>query len=232
MILRRLASASALLAAIGLMAGFAAQSGAQDKKDKAKPATKSRLDEPTTALMTLVEEALKAHDYRKAEKVGGGVTPYEEVTTKPAIIVGFNIYPGRKDRMTDYIRGIKPYWLRNDGERTSGKAFGWIGDGAGVAKELAKPGYAVAGIKANNFFDQIEGFSVVYAKITDTGLDMSESYESKYYGHGDPTKAKAYVCTGEPILGVHGLIADNYKSDHFGLGLIVLGKDGGKKKKK
>jgi hypothetical protein len=236
MTVRRLVSGMALLAAFGLVAGFSAPTGAQEKKDKdkpaPKPATKPKVDEPTAAILTLIDEAMKAHDYRKAEKVGGGVKPYEELPSKPAILIGFNVYPGRKDKTTDYVRGIKPVWLRGDGERILGKAYGWIGDGSGMVQERAKDGYAVAGIKANNFFDHIQGISVVYAKITDTGLDMSDSYESKYYGHADPTKAREYVCTGEPVIGVHGMIADNYKSDHFGLGLIVLGKDGGKKKKK
>ena len=95
----------------------------------------------------------------------------------------------------------------------------------------AKPGYAVAGLKVHTNFGEIAGMSVVFAKITETGLDMSDTEDSKYHGHEDPNTARKVVCTGEPILGIHGLVAADAKSHDFGLGLIVLGKEAKKKKK-
>jgi hypothetical protein len=230
MTVRRLASVSLLVAAFGLLACWCAPAGAQEKKDK--PATKSGLDEETTKLLTTVDEAIKARDYRKDAKIGNGRNPYELMPAKPGIVIGFDVFPGRKDKTTDYIRGIKPVWLLNDGQKVLGKTEGWVGDGSGVAHERAKPGYAVAGLKYHNFFGHIQGLSVVYAKVTETGLDMSDSYDSKWYGHEDPNTAKKAACTGEPVLGIHGMVADNYKSDEFGVGLVVMGKEEGKKKKK
>jgi len=71
----------------------------------------------------------------------------------------------------------------------------------------------------------------VFAKITDSGLYMSDTDESKYLGHNDPNTARKVVLTGEPILGIHGLVSANAKSHDFGLGLTVIGKDKKKKEK-
>jgi hypothetical protein len=205
----------------------------QEKKDaKDKPTTKTGLDETTTALMGVLEEAFKAHDYRKDPKHGNGRTPYEEVPSKAGLIVGFDIFPGVKDKTTQYVRGVKPIWLLKDGQKYVGKTRGWVGDGNGMVKLEAKPGYAVAGLKVHTDFGEIAGLAVVFAKIVDNGLDMSDSYDSKYYGHNDPETARRVVCNGEPIIGIHGLVSDNYKNRDFGLGLIVLGKEEGKKRKK
>jgi hypothetical protein len=218
------------LAVIGQLIRVGGSAAAQEKKEKANP--KTGLDDTTTALMTVVEEAFKAHDYRKDPKHGNGKTPFEEIPTKPGLIVGFEIFPGVKDKTTQYVRGVKPIWLMADGKKYIGKSRGWIGDGTGMVKVEAKPGYAVAGLKVHTDFGEIAGLCVVFAKIVENGLDMSDSYDSKYYGHNDPETAKRVVCNGDPIIGIHGLIADNYKSHDFGLGLVVLGRDEGKRKKK
>jgi hypothetical protein len=222
---RRFVAVAVPFALVGLLAIGPAPVRAQDKKDK-----KTGLDEATIALMTAIEEAVKARDYRKNPKHGDGRTPYEEVPSKPGLIAGFDLYPGIKDKTTQYLRGVKPIWLQNDGHKYLGKTVGWVGSGTGAVRVEAKPGYAVAGLKLHTEFGEIAGLAVVFAKITATGLDMADSYDSKYYGHKDPNTAKKVVCTGEPIVGIHGLVADHAKSHDFGLGLIVLGKEEGKKK--
>ena len=71
---RRFAPFAALLSVFAL-AGVTSPAAGQGKKDaKDKPATKTGLDETTTALMTVLEEAFKAHDYRKDPKHGNGRT--------------------------------------------------------------------------------------------------------------------------------------------------------------
>jgi hypothetical protein len=224
---RRFAAVTALLTLFGLLAGSAGPTGAQDKKDKAK--SKDALDETTTALMTTVEEAAKAKDYRKDPKHGGGSTAYEEVPSKPGIVIGFDLYPGVKGKTTNYVRGARPIFLTNDGKTVLGTVHGWT-SGIGAVREKAKPGYAVAGLKVHTEFGEIAGLKVVFAKIAESGLDMTDSYEGKYWGHMDPETARKVVCTGEPILGVHGMVADSAKSHDFALGLVVMGKDEKKKK--
>jgi len=229
MAVRRFASVTVLFTLFALLVGFNAPTGAQDKKDKEKARPKDG-DDATTALMSLVEEAVKAKDYRHDAKHGGGKTPYDEMASKPALLVGLDVWPGTRDKTVQYVRGVKPIWLGADGKKYTGKTVGWVGVG-GVHLE-AKPGYAVAGLKVHTNFGEIAGMSVVFAKITETGLDMSDTEDSKYYGHEDPNTAKNVVCTGEPILGIHGLVAGEAKSHDFGLGLIVMGKEPNKKKKK
>jgi hypothetical protein len=222
----RITSAAVLFALCGLLAAIGVPAGAQEKKDKAKG--KDALDETTTALMEVIEKAAKDKDYRKDPKHGNGSTPYDEAPAKPGFIIGFDLYPGVKGKTTQYVRGVRPVFLTSDGKTTLGTVHGWT-SGIGAVREKAKAGYAVAGIKVHTDFGEISGLCVVFAKITETGLNMDDSYEGKYYGHKDPTTAKKVVCTGEPIVGVHGLVADSAKSHDFALGLIVMGKDPKKK---
>lgn len=186
--------------------------------------------EALDALMKLAEEAAKAKDVRKDPKHGNGSNPYEEAPGKPGLLVGFDIYPGLKGKTTNYVRGVRAIYLLNDGKKQNGSIRGWVGSGTGAVKVEAKPGYAVAGLKVHTDFGEIAGMLVVFAKITATGLDMDDSYESKYWGHKDPETAVKVVCTGEPIVGIHGLVADNARSNDFAFGLIVLGKEPKKKK--
>ncbi len=227
MTVRRFAPVPALVALFGLLVSAPAPLGAQDKKDK--PATKTGLDDATTALMSHVEEAFKAKDFRHDPKHGDGKNPYDEMSTKPGILIGLDVWPGTRDKTVQYVRGVRPIFLCNDGKKYTGKQVGWVGTGS--VKLEAKPGYAVAGMKVHTDFGELSGISLVFAKITETGLDMSDTEESKYYGHNDPNTARKVVCTGEPILGIHGLVAANAKSHDFGLGLIVMGKDKKKKEK-
>ena len=152
-----------------------------------------------------------------------------EMPTKPGILIGLDVWPGTRDKTVQYVRGVRPIFLCNDGHEYFGKQVGYVGTGS--VKLKAKPGYAVAGMKVHTDFGELSGISLVFAKITDTGLDMSETEESKYLGHNDPNTARKVVCNGEPILGVHGLVAANAKSHDFGLGLTVMGKEKKKKEK-
>jgi hypothetical protein len=215
---RRFVPATILLVASGLLASFTAPAAAQKEKKK------DALDETTTALMEVLKKAAEDKDFRKDPKHGGGATPFDEAPAKPGLLVGFDLYPGIKDKTTQHVRGVRAVYLTNDGKTTLGKVYGWT-TGIGAVRVKAKDGYAVAGIKVHTSFGEIDGMSVVFAKITESGLDMKDSYDSKYYGHKDPDTARKVVCTGEPIVGIHGLISDNARNRDFALGLIVMGKD-------
>ena len=180
------------------------------------------------SIMKLVDEAAKKKDYRNDSRHGNGKSPYEDTPSKPGIVIGLDIWPGVKDKTTQYVRGVRPLFLNNKGEVTQGQIHGWVG--AGSVRLEAKPGYALGGYKVHTNFGEIAGMSLVYYKVTATGLDKSDSYDSKYYGHKDPNTAKLIGGTGEPIVGIHGLVADNAKSHDFGFGIIIMGKTPPKKK--
>jgi hypothetical protein len=198
---------------------------AAQKKTKDPGVDKETID----ALMKVVEEAAKNKDVRNDKRYGNGSTPYSDAPAKPGILVGLDLWPGLKGKTTNYIKAVRPIFLTNDGKKPQGAIHGWPDNATNFVAILAKPGYAVGGVKLNTSFGTISGMSVVFYKITSTGLDPNDSYESKYYGSKDPNSAKLVGGTGEPIVGIYGLVADNGKSDDLGFGLIILGKDEKKK---
>lgn len=208
----------ALLALLGFSAGPV---GAQDKKNHGVE------QETFDSIMKVLEDAAKDKKYRRDPKHGNGTNPYEDTPTKPGLMIGLDIWPGTRDKTVQYVRGARPLFLNNKGEKTQGEIHGWVGTGS--VRLEAKPGYALGGLKVHTNFGEIAGMLAVFYKITATGLDKSDSYESKYYGHKDPNSARLVGGTGEPIVGIHGLVAKDAKSHDFGLGLIILG-DGKKKK--
>lgn len=180
------------------------------------------------AIMKLVEDAAKAKDYRNDKRHGDGSSNYEDTPSKPGIVIGLDVWPGTRDKNVQYVRGVRPIFLTSKGEIVDGKIHGFVGTGS--VRLQAKPGYALGGLKIHTNFGEIAGLSAVFYKVTPTGLDKVDSMESKYYGHKDPNTAQLIGGTGEPILGIHGAVANNVKSHDFALGLIIMGAE--KKKKK
>jgi hypothetical protein len=222
----RIASAIALMAIVGLLASSPGSVTAQAKKDKEKD--KGVDKETLDSFMKLVEEAAKNKDYREDKTHGNGSTGYEDAPAKPGVLIGLDLWAGLKDKTTTYVRGVRPIFLNNEGKKPLGSIHGWVAN-VSPATFMAKPGYAVGGVKIHTDFGVIAGMAVVFYKITATGLDPNDSYESKYVGYKDPTTAKLIGGTGEPIVGIHGLVADNPKSHDLGFGLTILGKDPKKK---
>ena len=211
----------ALLAVMGIAIGPA----------KAQPAKRHGLDKETLdGIMKVVTDAAKTRNYRHDQRHGDGKTPFEDTPSKPGLLIGLDIWPGVRDKTTQFVRGVRPLFLNNKGEKSQGRIHGWVGSGS--VRVQAKPGYAVGGLKIHTDFGEIAGVSLVFYKITAAGLDKDDSYESTYYGHKDPNTARLVGGTGEPILGIYGLVADSPKSHNFGLGLIIVGDDKKKKKRK
>jgi hypothetical protein len=178
-------------------------------------------------IMKILDDAAKSKSYRNDPKHGDGTTPYEDTPSKPGLMIGIDIWPGTRDKTVQYVRGARPIFLNNKGEILEGKIHGWVGTGS--QRLEAKPGYALGGLKIHTDAGEIAGMSAVFYKVTATGLDKSDSHESKYFGHHDPNTAKLIGGTGDPIVGIHGLVAKDAKSHNFGIGLIMIGE---KKKKK
>jgi hypothetical protein len=180
------------------------------------------LDQETfDGIMKILEDAAKDKRYRNDARHGGGVNPYEDTPPKPGLMIGLDIWPGTRDKTVQYVRGARPVFLTNKGEILDGHGHGYVGTGS--VRLLAKPGYAVGGLKIHTDFGEVAGLSAVFYKVTATGLDKNDSYESKYYGHNDPNTAKLAGGTGDPVVGIHGLVAKEAKSHDFGIGLIMVG---------
>jgi hypothetical protein len=218
MSLRRIFSASVLLAVLGLLVSLSGPAQAQKEKKKVE------LDKETVALLAQVEEALKAKDTRTDKTHGGGSKPWDDAPSKPGFLIGMTVWPMVHNKK-DIVHGIQPIYQTADGKKIGG-TYGWIGTGA--IKVLAKPGYAVGGLKMRTSFGTIEGMAITFFKITEEGLDKSDSYDSQWLGSGDPTDATKVGLDGNPILGVHGMIHTDAKNSDFGIGLVIMGE---KKKK-
>lgn len=205
---------------------------AQAKKKEPKKADLGVDQETFDAFMKLVEEAGTKQDFRMDPKIGRGSTAFEDSPSKPGVVVGAVLYPGIRNKSTQYIRGIRVIYLNKDGVKTQSSIRGHVATEAGSIRIEAKPGYALTGWKANTSVGIIDGLSLTFQKITATGLNPDDSYETKYYGSEDPLKARYHGGHGEAVLGVHGLLADNAKSHDFALGLILMGKTAKPKEKK
>jgi hypothetical protein len=190
------------------------------QKDKKEEQSKE-----TVELLKLVEEAAKAKDYRIDKTHGGGKAPYDDYPSKPGFLIGMNIWPGLQGKNA-IIKGVQPIYETTDGKKFGGK-FGWFV--TPPTRVDAKAGYAVGGLKMHTSAGTIQGMSIVFFRVTETGLDKTDSYESKWFGHKDPTTAFKVGMDGNPVLGIHGMVHDDSKNPDFGLGLIMMGE---KKKKK
>jgi hypothetical protein len=214
----RIVSICAILAAFGISIAPADAQGKNHGIDQEK----------FDSIMKLVEDAAKSKSYRRDTLYGDGQTPYEDTSSKPGILTGLELWSGARDRGVLYVRGVRPIYLNNKGSVTEGKIHGNVGTRAESVRLEAKSGYAVGGLKIHTNGGELAGLSVVFYKVDATGLDTTDSYESKYFGNGDPNTTKLIGGTSDPILGVYGSVAADIRSNNFGLGLIIMGE---KKKK-
>lgn len=216
--LRRVISGAILLAVLGMCASFVGPAQAQKEKKK------EELDKDTLALLAQVEEATKAKDFRVDKTHGGGSKPYDDYPSKPGYLIGMTVWPMIHNKK-EIVHGIQPIYQTTDKKVYGGK-FGWLGTGS--VQVMAKPGYAVGGLKMHTSFGTIQGMALVFMKITESGLDKSDTYDSRWFGHGDPTTAFKVGMDGNPVLGVHGMVHEDQKNPDFGVGLVLMGE---KKKK-
>src|SRR5438093_721175 len=103
MSLRRIVSASVLLAVVGLFASFIGPVQAQKEKKK------EELDKDTVALLAVIEEATKAKDTRADKTHGGGSKPWDDSPSKPGYLIGMTVWPMIHNKK-EIIHGIQPIY--------------------------------------------------------------------------------------------------------------------------
>lgn len=152
----------------------------------------------------------------RADSVGStGGTPFEDKLAG-GLLVGLNLWKG------DYaghvvIGAVQPIFQINE-ETKLGQIHGKGTDNAPTSIQ-AKPGYAVGGLVAKTG-DRIDMVKVVFMKRTPAGLNVSDSYESEWFG-GSNESAERYV-GGKGVL-VSGLYGAN-TGNLVRLGLIAENK--------
>jgi hypothetical protein len=127
--------------------------------------------------------------------VGGtGGTPFAEVGGGGALLVGFRASIGG-----GYVQALRGVYRL--GERVND------GPNHGVTRHelreiLAKPGYAVGGVKVKGG-NRVSAFNVVFMKIKGPALDPADSYETGWLV-GDATGAVTLGGDGYPVIGLVG----------------------------
>jgi hypothetical protein len=141
---------------------------------------------------------------------GGG--PFEEITPDRSLLIGL--------RVTLYelggglvVKTFQPVFQKGDG-RFDGTTHGF--PQGNPTEFLAKPGYAVGGIVARGAA-RVDGFKVVFMKVSGPRLIPTDRYESDWIG-GKGGNEMTLGCDGSPVIGLLG----RQGSDTDAIGLIIL----------
>jgi predicted Zn finger-like uncharacterized protein len=110
------------------------------------------------------------------------------------------------------VKAIQPLYLV-DGRRVPGARCG----GGGQSKTVAKPGYAVGGMRARVGL-AVNGVQFVYMRIKNKQLDPKDAYDSEWLGSNQGGSELTSIGKGQPLVGVFGSHA-NFVT---GLGFLVM----------
>jgi WD40 repeat protein len=160
-----------------------------------------------------LKAALKKDSLVRSQVAGGGVgTAYFEVPPAGAVLAGLNVtFRGQNSYLTS-IQAI--YW----GPR--GIVPGEVaGNASGPPTTLvAKKGYAVAGIRVSADYD-IWGMQLIFAKLTEKGLDLSDKYTSDWVGSQNYTERTVGDNSNQAAIGIFGT---GNRNGVTGIGLVQL----------
>jgi predicted Zn finger-like uncharacterized protein len=109
------------------------------------------------------------------------------------------------------VKAIQPLYLV-DGRPVPDARFG----GGGQSKTVAKPGYAVGGMRANVGV-VVHGVQFVYMRIKGKQLDPKDSYDSEWLGSNRGGGERTVIGKGRPVVGIFG----SYGTLLNGLGFLV-----------
>jgi predicted Zn finger-like uncharacterized protein len=109
------------------------------------------------------------------------------------------------------VKAIQPLYLV-DGRPVPDARFG----GGGQSKTVAKPGYAVGGMRAT-VGAVVHGVQFVYMRIKGKQLDPRDSYDSEWLGSNQRGGEQTVIGRGRPVLGIFG----SYGTFLNGLGFLV-----------
>ena len=137
----------------------------------------------------------------KTSSVGGdGGEPFEE-NNAGALLIGLSVTPTKLHGQP--VVGSLEAIYQSGGNQATGKLRGGrVFQHARVAL-LAKPGYAVAGIKAAGS-DCLERFCIVFMRVKGKKLDPTDSYESDWFGGAEKSEGTRLGCDGNAVAGIFG----------------------------
>jgi hypothetical protein len=172
------------------------------------------------ALLERVRAAVRARLTSRSQQMGTGKDAYEEVPEAGGLLVGFELTYGRfGDSRT--IMTVCPLFCTPSG-RVVGTTHGV--PTPEVVRVEARSGYAVGAVTIKAGLG-VDGMSVTFMEIQESGLDPQRAYESAWLGGrggGAPTKLGG---SGAPVVGIFGKTAERPQSTFNGLGLVTASEE-------
>ncbi len=151
--------------------------------------------------------AEEAARFSRSAAVGGpGGGGFEDAVRAPALLVGFRLTTSWMGQAT-LVKAARPIYQTKDGA-VEGP---WYGSPWGASwTVLAKPGYAVGGLRARGE-QRVEHLRVVFMRIG----DPTDTYESEPFGGMPQSDDRRLGGDGRPVVGIFGGCAEDI--DRLGL---------------
>jgi hypothetical protein len=147
-----------------------------------------------------------------ARFIGGWNDPeFTETPPGGGLLVGFEIAYGGLGNSIVTIQAV--YEVKGKAKDVFGQVHGT--DTKRRARDRAKPGYAVGGIKVKGAL-WVDGFSIIYMKVDDDKLDPTDTYESAWFGNAAQEEEKNLI-TGEGVQAIGILGRQNRNLNALGL---------------
>ncbi len=170
-----------------------------------------------TSFFARIQQAVREEKTVDSEMLGRGNVDYRDVPPGGALLVGLEVTIG-KFIDSETIRSVKPVYRTRTGV-VDGK---WQGTTEGKhVRMVAKPGYAVGGLKIRAGLG-IANLRIVFMRITTAGLNPNDSYESERPGGMGGGDMDPLVNDGSLVVGIHGMSPDDPRNVLCGLGLVTI----------
>lgn len=145
--------------------------------------------------------------------MGGDRDRFHDVAPKGGVLVGVRVsftmkFGGRK------ISSVQPVYRSGEVLREGG-VYGQVL--SPLTTVVAKPGYAVGSLKTHTGLN-VDGFGIIFMKIDENHLDLSDSYNSPWLGDREGGIPKDVESDGSLPVGLQGRAARDVNA----LGLILL----------
>jgi hypothetical protein len=164
--------------------------------------------DPAPSLQTAVRHAVAAHQVRDSNVKGLAQPgePFRAATREGGVLVGLEVGLGPSGS-TERVLAVRPLYRLGPRE-WPGPAAGdfFAADVARTVRSVARPGYAVAGVRANAG-SELTRLALVYRRVKGPWLDPGDGYESAWLGtKADP--AELLEGGGRPVVGLFGRTED------------------------
>jgi hypothetical protein len=203
---------------IGMMSLFLFAVTAVASQPEPGPGQASVRPQPTN-LPGLGAVFASASQEKKSKMVGFGIGPeFDDDAPEGGLLIGFGFglnYGVNSNG--EIIAAIQPIYRVGDKEKL-GKLQG--SETKRTVKEVAKTGYAVAGIHAKGAL-VVDGLYITYMKVDGNHLDPNDAYNSKWIGGPGGNGPTGIGGTGRQVVGIHGRLNPHNKKDVVAIGLTL-----------